>query len=92
MRKPSQYIAKGWCQGMSAQEVSGESCNANDSNAMSWCLIGSLQAAYPTRDEAFEKVVNKLVKKLDTIALAKWNDDPKRTQAEVIELLQSIGE
>lgn len=90
--KPSRYIAKGWCQGTSAKNASGEACNAIAKTATSWCLIGALQAAYPTRNEAFEKAVDKLIKKLDTTALAKWNDKPKRTQAEVLQLLQSIGE
>lgn len=90
--KPSEFVAKGWCQGMSARTSNGSACAADSSQATCWCLIGSINAAYPEDIRQREQVAGKLLNKLSTFRFAQWNDDPKRTQAEVVQLLQSIGE
>ena len=90
--KPSEYIAKGWCQGVAAKDGDGRVCMPDASYAAKWCLIGACIKAYPERTERRFQVATKLQHKLGNLHYAKWNDDPKRTQAEVIELLQSIGE
>lgn len=90
--KPSQYISKGWCQGKSSVDSSGRFCLPDDSIAARWCLVGALTAAYPDRNRERVAAVDKLIAKLDTLQFARWNDEPKRTQAEVVALLQSIGE
>ena len=90
--KPSQYIAKGWCQGVSAQDSNGHVCRNDAPYATNWCLIGALAAAYPERNEHRFNVTLNLQSKLGHLQFAKWNDDPKRTKQEVIALLESIGE
>ncbi len=90
--KPSQYIAKGWCQGRSALDSEGKFVFAESTSAIQWCLIGALRVAYNESREQSYKVIKKLEVKLGYPGLSIWNDDPKRTKAEVIALLQSIGE
>ena len=93
MPKPSDYIKKGWCQGSSARYSDGITCNPESLHAEQWCLHGSVIAAYQEdfakREGVCEKVYDKLPK---GFGMAVWNDDPRRTQQQVIKLLESIGE
>jgi len=91
MPKPSYYIKRGWCQGTLARDTQGEACLETSPDAIAWCTYGAIYAAYPNEPQHRESLLDKL-QVLFHIPLAKWNDDPKRTQAEVIALLQSIGE
>ena len=90
--KPSEYIAKGWCQKYSALDSEGKLVWADSTSAVQWCLVGALRAAYEELPEQRRKVAGKLQAKLGHLQFSKWNDEPKRTKAEVIALLQSIGE
>lgn len=88
MPKPSDYIKKGWCQGTNAKDSLGWFCVPSDPDAIGWCLSGAILAAYPNDPVKREKVCNQL----PIVALVTWNDEPGRLQAEVVELLLSIGE
>ena len=90
--KPSEYVAKGWCQGMSARTANGDACRSDSPYACKWCIAGSIGIAYPEDIQRRMIVSNKLYDVLGHSQISKWNDDPKRTQAEVVQLLQSIGE
>ena len=90
--KPSQYIQRGWCRGATALDFTGNPCLPLSSSARQWCLIGAIGAAYPEDFQVRIKVADAIELMLNTHQFAQWNDDPKRTQAEVVELLQSIGE
>ena len=90
--KPSEYITKGWCQGVAAEDENGRVCMPDASYAAKWCLIGACVAAYPERAGHRFQVATKLQHTLGNLHYAKWNDDPKRTKQEVIALLESIGE
>lgn len=90
--KPSKYIRKGWCQGVSARDNRGHSCSPISTSATQWCLIGALNAAYPEHNKYREKIVSKLILRITHLRFAEWNDNPKRTQAEVVAVLQAIGE
>ena len=92
MPKPSDYIQRGWCQHASAVDRSGGFCMPNSPTATRWCLIGALIATYPERNQHREHVTTKLMHKLGHLQFARWNDDPKRTQAEVVAVLRAIGE
>lgn len=90
--KPSEFVAKGWCQKVFAKSRDGWSTHADSPDAIKWCLVGALTAAYPEANEERSLLTYKLIDKLNGLGFAAWNDDPKRTQAEVVALLQSIGE
>lgn len=88
--KPSQYIKKGWCQGVNAKDSYGYFCEPTSPCAIKWCLIGAIQAAYPQDTRKRMEIHSKL--ESHSPIIAHWNDAPNRTQAEVISLLEQIGE
>jgi hypothetical protein len=93
--KPSDYIRKGWTQEAYARNKAGNSVGSHSPNAVSWCLYGALVAAYPDDAEwikVYNKVLFQIQKKSPYDIPAAWNDRPGRTQAEVILLLESVGE
>ena len=90
--RPSEYIQRGWCQHVSAVDSGGDFCMPDSPTAARWCLIGALVAAYPERNQHREAVTTKLMRKLGHLQFARWNDTPGRTQAEVVTVLQAIGE
>lgn len=99
MPKPSEYIQKGWCQHVNAKDRKGEVCGPFDPMAERWCLVGALHAAYSEDTMLRERATSRLFKAIakesggfEGYTLAAWNDTIKRTQAEVVALLQSIGE
>ena len=92
MPKPSDYIQRGWCQGVNAIGADGIWCLPNDPQAARWCLIGAMVAAYPESNAHREAMTTKLIHKLGHLQFARWNDQISRTQAEVVAMLESIGE
>ena len=90
--KPSEYVRKGWCQVVSSRDTDGRPCNPDDPNAAQWCLVGAVKAAYPEDTKHRYNVCTKLQTALGKLQFARWNDNLNRTQAEVIALLESIGE
>jgi hypothetical protein len=91
MAKPSDYIRIGWCQGTLAKDAHGNACLETSPDAVQWCIYGAVYMAYANNPRQREKVLDRLPLPI-SLALGKWNDDPQRTQAEVVGLLQSIGE
>ena len=87
--KPSDYIKKGWTQRFCAKDANGNSCSSTDQNAVCWCPLGAIFAAYPGIEQI--SVVDKLQGHLDS-GIMQWNDTPGRTKEEVIAALEAIGE
>jgi hypothetical protein len=92
MLKPSDYVRKGWCQRYLAVDDDGMYVSPTGRDACKWCLYGSIAAAYPEDFLTRVEVVDKVTKGIGTGSLANWNDEPGRTQAQVINLLESIGQ
>ena len=88
--KPSDYVRKGWCQGTMARDAQGKYCPEYSSDAIPWCVYGAVYVTYSEDQLRRERILDML--QSFHIRLSSWNDDPKRTQAEVIALLESIGE
>jgi hypothetical protein len=92
--KAIDYIRKGWTQGASARDAAGNSVYYKSTEAVCWCLSGAIFAAYPDHVEcanAFEKVTLEIQKTSPFGIPLSWNDAPRRTQAEVILLLEKVG-
>lgn len=89
--RPSDYIKKGWCQGASAVDEQGVVVDPRSPQAARWCLTGAIIAAYPEDIHQREMVSDSLAKTPASL-MAHWNDTHGRTQKEVIEVLESIGE
>lgn len=99
--KPSEYIRQGWCQGAVARNATGVPCQPTHRDATAWCLYGAINKTYPEDTEQRTRIMDRIRHILraqrfihvdDPASLALWNDHPKRTQQEVIQLLQQVGE
>lgn len=87
-------IAQGWTQTYYAVDVDNNAVSSLSDNAVRWCLAGGLtravfdnsaaEASTADRHAADEAIVRLLPDNMNAIT---WNDAPKRTQAEVLALL-----
>ena len=84
-------VAAGWAQGADARAFGGRAVDVLDPDAVSWSLLGALQAAaFSSREpdiEEIELAVAAVAELLTDPSLAHWNDRPECTQAEVHALL-----
>lgn len=92
--KARALVAQGWAQGAEALDKNGCAVSHTAATAVAWCLDGALTRAsrptsrnwilsyWPARAavKAFLAGQNRL---------AGWNDDPERTQADVLALLDA---
>jgi hypothetical protein len=89
--KPSDYIRKGWTQGAYARDSDGTPIYPKSIKAVCWCPVGAICAAYYDNPAKRIKTLYSL-KSFVGESPAIWSDAPERTQQEVIDLLESIGE
>lgn len=95
LRNARELVAGSWCRAADARDARGQAVEPWDEAAVSWSLLGALVAAL--EDEAAragELPVDQLAAALYALAdlidrdsLADWNDDPVRTEAEVLAVL-----
>ena len=85
----AKLIEKGWNQETYAEDERGVDCDSNSKNAVSWCVLGAL--SYAAQLNGFylpQDLVTYLEPKQ---SLANWNDDPSRTQEQVVKLLKDAA-
>lgn len=90
------YVRKGWCQGADATDASGEPVEPWSAEAARWSLLGAIVAALdrPARPghelplPALATAMGALADLIDEPSLARWNDDPLRSQQEVLTVLE----
>ena len=84
-----------WCQKAFAMDGDGKTVPLESATACRFCLTGSLFKVYTDGfGPAWDKVVATLGSVYgtsDAQNLAHWNDNPKRTHAEVLALLKKAG-
>lgn len=86
-----------WCRGSYAKDKAGHSVVATSDSAVAFCAEGAIIRAHGTGksfcEELFKArmVFRSPVGALDDSTFTEWNDDPKRTKEEVIELLKKAG-
>lgn len=94
--KPSDYIKKGWCQRAVAKTSIGIETKPRSNDAWSWCIVGAVLASCAgkrvglskkAKQEYFRKI-EAIRDILGVVYLPTWNDDPDRTKAEVLEVLE----
>lgn len=93
-------VAAGWCQGAHARDKRGDDVPAWSDEARSWSLLGALLASWHRHEtdalradvighladaEALGGATQVLGEAVGTASLAKWNDEPSRTQTDVID-------
>lgn len=89
--KPSELLSQpgAWCQGTSALDANGEEVDPLEEVACRWCAIGAMRRCgridmvFDDR-EALRAVIGRS-------SIVGWNDDPARTQAEVVDALRRAG-
>jgi hypothetical protein len=97
LRRARDLVAFGWCQGVDATDAEHRPAPPWSSRACYWSLLGALAAALDAPQEGNEdspaciaELRLALVCVSETISawsLEHWNDEPGRTQAEVVEML-----
>ena len=95
LQETRKLVARGWCQGSDARDSQGASVQPWDGQAASWSLLGALVAAVEHEAEVsgempleeLAAVLSPFADLVDVDSLAAWNDDPGRSQAEVVSVL-----
>jgi hypothetical protein len=92
-------VMSGWCQGAHARDRAGRDVPSWSEEASSWSLLGALLASWHRHDalgidedvvahladaHALGKATEALGEVVGTASLERWNDDPGRTQEDVI--------
>ena len=88
-RSPVSRLRVGWCQGANARDCAGHAVFPRQSVAASWSLLGAIAASLDCGTPEWTAYFKRLSRVLGAPSgsarwLAEWNDDPSRTQAEVV--------
>jgi len=76
-------IERGWCQGQQAVDGEGSGVAPHDDDAVAWCLVGSTAAE---RSAVLSWAADDVLHRVLGRPLVCWNDEPGRTQADVLAL------
>ena len=89
-----------WTRGWYARDARGRGCQAQDAQAVCWCLRGAIERRVgdenPLTDpifKAFDKALGYDHGDDDSFELqfVPWNDDPQRTAADIIALCDKVA-
>jgi len=88
-KSPASRLRVGWCQGALARDCAGHAVFPRQSVAASWSLLGAIAASLDCGTPEWTAYFKRLSRVLGAPSgsarwLAEWNDDPTRTQAEVV--------
>jgi hypothetical protein len=88
-RSPVSRLRVGWCQGATARDFRGRAVFPRQSVAVSWSLLGAIAASLDCGTPEWTTYLRRISRVLGAPRvsarwLAGWNDDPSRTQAEVV--------
>ena len=90
-----ELVRSGWSQHADARSAEGVPVQPWQKSAVAWSLLGALVATLEQRSDHgrdlpldhLAAALNELAKLIDDDSLTDWNDEPLRTQAEVINTL-----
>ena len=88
-RSPASRLRIGWSQGAVARNCGGRAVFPRESIAVSWSLPGAIAASLDSGTPEWTAHLRRLSQVLGAPCvsvrwLVEWNDDPSRTQAEVV--------
>ena len=88
-RSPVSRLRIGWCQGAPARDRRGRAVFARESIAVSWSLLGAFAASFDSGTPEWTAYLRRISQVLGAPCvsarwMAEWNDNPSRTQAEVV--------
>ncbi len=93
-RKPSDFIAQGWCRGYAATDDEGHEVDPRDAKATQWDILGAISAAYPddpAQQEAVRRLVEAAVVNRGKMLLA-FNDVHWMSKELIIDILRGVGQ
>lgn len=82
LRKARELVAKGWTKRAFARKRNGKICVLDSKDACSFCASGAMRRIMG--GESYIEGWKMLERAIDPYSIIAWNDDPKRTQAEVV--------
>lgn len=85
-----ELIKMGWTQGSKARDMDGKSCLFSGLPPVAWCAYGALETAYPSW-EGMKAALARVRDVLGSNAIMAWNDEPGRTQVEVVAVFEKAG-
>lgn len=89
--KPSELLAdpSKWTQGVMARDAQGNEVSPQDENAICFCLLGALEKCnYEHKQHLLYRVLRV---EYDEYSIVSFNDSPRRTHEEVLNLLREVG-
>jgi hypothetical protein len=95
LREARTLVAEAWCSGAEARDSAGSMVSPWDDRAASWSLLGAIVAVLE-REASHDRelsipelatALNALAKLVDSDSLIEWNDRPRRTQGNVVAVL-----
>jgi hypothetical protein len=86
------YLDKGWTQRHTARYPNGIYCNPSDPKAVSFCMLGAIEAGRAMLGETYSAccVLTDHVERLIPVQTVLWNDDPSRTKEEVLAVFDDL--
>jgi hypothetical protein len=93
-------VAESWCRGADARNADGLEVDPWEDDATSWSLLGAMVAVLEEEARLWGEMplddlaaaMYALSGLIETESLADWNDDPRRTQEVVLEMLDRAAE
>jgi hypothetical protein len=100
LRCASDLIRRGWTQHAESRDAAGAAVDPWQPSAICWSLLGALVAALEEQTDSGDDLpLQELADALDALALfvdsdslADWNDDPARTQDDVLRVLNAAAD
>ena len=86
------YVEKGWTQGAWARNRKGTPVNEDSTRAVCWCALGALWKADGIGSYGLNALVKASGGEVHPTTISGWNDNPDRTQAEVLALFDKAIE
>jgi hypothetical protein len=80
-----------WTQGAFARAADGASVVSTDPLAVCWCASGAISKVTGSISSEAVFVVREALRKHLPDFIARWNDDPARTQPEVVAMLREAA-
>jgi hypothetical protein len=95
LREARELVAASWCRGADARDSHGRPVEPWDDGARSWSLLGAIVAVLEREAkergeiplEELGSALYALAALVETDSLVDWNDDPRRSQANVVAVL-----
>ena len=80
-----ELLAKGWTQVALARDQRGHDVSVMSENAVSFCVVGAMRRS--SRGLARLWSIHHALRELTNGTISAWNDDPTRTHAQVLALI-----